>query len=236
VISLQERDRQPELMDQPGLDEGVHRQALDGLTRVNAISRTASVLWQGLEAVEALSAPRPLRVLDIGAGGGDIVIGLARLARRHGVALEADGCDVNTTAIAHAAAAARPAGVPESRFFRLDALSDPLPTDYDVITCTLFLHHFAEAVALDLMTRMAAAARRGVLIDDLVRSQAGYMLAWLGGRLVTRSALVHTDGPLSVRAAFRLSEVRRLADCAGMKGANIRRHWPERYLLAWRKP
>jgi 2-polyprenyl-3-methyl-5-hydroxy-6-metoxy-1,4-benzoquinol methylase len=223
-------------MDQPGLDEAVHRQALDGLTRVNAISRTANVLWHGLQTVDVLSGDAPVRVFDIGAGGGDIVIGLAKLARRHGVAMEVHGCDINATAISHAAISARRAGVTASRFFQLDVLKDSLPADYDVLTCTLFLHHFPEAAALDLMTRMAAAARRAVLIDDLLRSRAGYMLAWLGGRIITRSPLVHTDGPLSVRAAFRLSEVRRLAERTGMSGASIRRHWPERYLLAWRKP
>ena len=107
MISLEERDRQPELMDQPGLDEAVHRQALAGLTRVNAISRTATVLWQGLQTVDALSGGAPLRVLDIGSGGGDVVIGLAQLARRHGVALEVDGCDINATAISHASISAR---------------------------------------------------------------------------------------------------------------------------------
>src|SRR5215475_10732189 len=93
VISLAERDRQPELMDQPGLDEGVHHKALDGLARVNAISRTVNVLWRGLRTADAFSGTGPLRVLDIGAGGGDIVIGLARSARRHGITMEVDGCD-----------------------------------------------------------------------------------------------------------------------------------------------
>jgi 2-polyprenyl-3-methyl-5-hydroxy-6-metoxy-1,4-benzoquinol methylase len=241
VISLDARDRQPELMDQPGLDRQVHRQALDGLRRVNAISRTACVLWQGLEAVDAFSATGPLRVgplrvLDVGAGGGDVVIGLAQLARRYGIALEVDGCDINVTALAHAELSAEKAGVRGVRFFELDAIRGTLPTDYDVLTCTLFLHHFPEADARDLMRRMAAAARRAVLIDDLVRSRLGYTLAWLGGRIITGSTLVHVDGPLSVRAAFRLDEVRQLADQAGMKDASIRRHWPERYLLAWRKP
>src|SRR5437870_706800 len=105
-------------MDQPGLDAAIHRQALDGLTWVNAISRTAKVLWQGLQTVDALSSEAPLRILDIGAGGGDIVVGLAKLARRHNVTLEVDGCDINPTAIFHAEASARRAGVPESRFFQ----------------------------------------------------------------------------------------------------------------------
>jgi 2-polyprenyl-3-methyl-5-hydroxy-6-metoxy-1,4-benzoquinol methylase len=223
-------------MDQPGLDATVHRQALAGLSRVNAISRTVSVLWQGLYEVANLSRDEPLRVLDLGAGGGDVVIGLAQLARRCEVGLEVYGCDVSRTAIEHAATAARQAGVPEAQFFELDVLAGELPTDFDVLICTLFLHHFAERDALALLRGMATAARRGVLVDDLVRSHAGYLLAWFGGRLVTRSPLVHVDGPLSVRAAFQLTEIRRLVERAGLRGARIRPHWPQRYLMSWRKP
>jgi len=70
----------------------------------------------------------------------------------------------------------------------------------------------------------------------LVRTRFGYALAWAGGRLLTRSPIVHTDGPLSVRAAFTLDEFGTLAERAGLRGATFRRHWPQRFLFAWRKP
>ena len=233
---LDDRDRQPELMDQPGLDERVHHDALNSLGRVNWISRILDVLWHGLRDVVDLNSKQPIRVLDIGSGGGDLAIGLAMRAAREGVALEAHGCDVSPLAVAHARQEAKRRGVARTQFFPLDVLREPLPEGYDVLMCTLFLHHFAEPDALDLLRRMGAAARRGVLIDDLIRTRLGYALAWVGGRLLTTSPLVHTDGPLSVRAAFRLDEIRELAERAGLHGATIRTHWPQRFLFAWRKP
>ena len=74
-----------------------------------------------------------------------------------------------------------------------------------------------------------------VLINDLIRSRVGYLLAYFGTRLLSRSRLVHVDGPLSVAAALTCSEALRLADRAGLKGASLSRHWPERFLLSWRK-
>jgi hypothetical protein len=100
----------------------------------------------------------------------------------------------------------------------------------------LFWHHLAEPDGIKLLERMAAAARRAVLVDDLVRSRLGFALVWVGSYLLTRSSVVHTDGPLSVRAALSLAEARELAERAGLHGATIRRHWPERFLLTWRKP
>jgi 2-polyprenyl-3-methyl-5-hydroxy-6-metoxy-1,4-benzoquinol methylase len=224
-------------MDQPGLATACHQQALDGLRRTNAWSRTASILWRGLREAGVLSrSSQPLRVLDIASGGGDVAIGLAQIARRRAIALEAHGCDISATAVAHAAAAARRANLAGVEFFQLNALKSELPSGYDVLMCTLFLHHLVEEDALQLLRRMAAAARYCVMVDDLVRTRLGYFLAWTGARLLTRSHIVHVDGPLSVRSAFRMGEVRSLAERAGLHGAVFRRHWPQRFLLTWNKP
>ena len=48
------------------------------------------------------------------------------------------------------------------------------------------------------------ATRHAVLVDDLVRSRLGFALVLAGSYLLTRSPVVHTDGPLSVRAALSL--------------------------------
>jgi SAM-dependent methyltransferase len=234
VGSLDERDRQPELMDQPGLDETVHRRALAGLRTVNMFSRTATAIWRGLADIGALNGS-PLRVLDIAAGGGDNALRLAARAHQVGVNLTSHGCDISPTAVAHAAAVAAKEGFPDVQYFQLDALHDPLPDGYDVLMSTLFLHHLTEDDAIALLARMAAAARRAVLVDDIVRTRLGLALAWGGGRLLTRSRIIHVDGPLSVRAAFNLNEARSIFERAGLKGAQFRRHWPERFLMSWRK-
>ena len=57
-----------------------------------------------------------------------------------------------------------------------------------------------------------------------------------GLRILTRSPIVHVDGPLSVRAGFQPGEVLDMADRAGLRGARITRHWPQRLLLSWRRP
>src|SRR5204862_3015533 len=120
-------------------------------------------------------------------------------------------------------------------FFPLDVFREPLPSDYDVITCSLFLHHLDEAQAVDLLRRLAAATRRLVLINDLARGPLGYTLAYFGTRVLSRSRVVHTDGPLSVRAAFTPNEAVALAWQAGVTGATVARRWPCRVLLVWVK-
>ena len=118
-------------------------------------------------------------------------------------------------------------------FFALDALAGPLPGGYDVVTCTLFLHHLGEHDAVELLREVGAAARRLVLVDDLIRSRLGYALAAVGCHLLSGSRVVRYDGPASVAGAFSLAEVKSLAERAGLTGALIETHWPQRFLLSW---
>ena len=152
-----------------------------------------------------------------------------------GVPLTLSGCDVSPVAVAHAALASRMGGA-DLRFFVHDVLSDPLPIGYDAVICSLFLHHLSDDQAVGVLRRMAAAAGRLVLVSDLARGRAGWLLAWAGGRILTRCDVVHTDAPRSVAAAFTTAEARSLADRAGLGGATVERRWPCRWLLSWRRP
>jgi hypothetical protein len=114
-----------------------------------------------------------------------------------------------------------------------DVLDEPLPTGFDAVMCSLFLHHMKEDEAVLLLTKMRQAARRIVLVNDLLRSDRGVWLVYLASRLVTSSAVVHVDATRSVRAAFTEAEIRGLARRARMHGAEVSRRWPVRLLLRW---
>jgi 2-polyprenyl-3-methyl-5-hydroxy-6-metoxy-1,4-benzoquinol methylase len=228
------RDMQPEIMDQPGLETAEHQNALRGLARINGICGSAGALWRPIRRLAEAKRVRPLRVLDVGTGGGDVLIRLQRRARRAGLSITFAGADVSLTAIEYARQNAQHADEAID-FFQLDALRCPLPDNYDVIMCSLFLHHLAADQAVDLLRRMGQAANSMVLVNDLVRSRLGYLLAWLGTRVLTTSPLVRFDGPLSVRAAFTMAEARQLAQQAGLRDATISRRWPFRFLLEWRR-
>lgn len=232
--SLAQRHRQPEWMDQPGIDPVAHSQALQGLRRINTFSGAVGSLFAPIRSLARERRGHPLRVLDLACGGGDNTTALAERARRQGLAVQVDGSDLSPQAVAIATRSAKERGL-GATFFQADALNDPIPEDYDVILCSLFLHHLDQEQAVDLLQRMGRASRCLVLVNDLIRSPLGYGLAWAGCRLLSRSPIVHFDGPVSVQGAFQLQEVRALAARAGLEGAAVRRSWPERYLLSWRR-
>jgi 2-polyprenyl-3-methyl-5-hydroxy-6-metoxy-1,4-benzoquinol methylase len=231
--ALTHRQLEPELMDQPQTDRVAHKAALDGLRRVNRLCTSTGLLWKALRKL-ADGRAEPLRVLDIGSGGGDVVIRLARHARRAGIPMAFHGCDMSDSAVSIATEAAEQAGA-DVFFFRHDVLGQGIPVGYDVVMCSLFLHHFDNDAARTLLTGMRERAKVAVFVDDLLRTKLGYSLCWVGCRILSRSPMVHYDGPQSVRAAFTMDEARRLFAEAGYEGANFRRHWPERFLMQWNR-
>lgn len=232
--TLTERDLQAELMDDPAIDPADHQAALKGLRRVNRWSRSAAILWPAIRDL-ARSSDQPIRVLDLACGGGDVTREIARRTRKANLPVEIHGCDAHPFAVQCSRVGEPPADRSSVSFFQLDVLKEALPTDYDVLMCSLFLHHLTDADALQFLIRMRQAARQLVLVNDLCRTRLGYMLAWAGCRLLTRSRIVHHDGPLSVRAAFTTYEIEKLISEAGMMGSQITLHWPQRFLLSWMK-
>ncbi|WP_182870412.1 methyltransferase domain-containing protein [Rhodopirellula sp. JC639] len=231
-MQLHTRDRQDEWMDQPDLDGALHAKALRGLSRVNRFSGAVGAIWQPIARLSDVLAGRPIRVLDVACGGGDVAIGLKRLADRKGIEMEIVGCDLSDTAVAFAGDNAKRRGA-DVAFVQHDALSGDLPAGFDVVYSSLFLHHLEAADVVRLLAAMRSSARHKVVISDLLRSQLGYLLAKWGIRLLTTSKVCHVDGPLSVRAAWTISEASQLAAQAGLTPVQITRRWPERFLMVY---
>lgn len=233
LCGLGERRLLPELMDDPALDPARHRAALLALARVNRLSGTAGRVWDALREIPR-RADRPLRVLDVACGGGDVAVWLARRARAEGLGLNLTGCDLSPGALEVARERARVAGVEVE--WHGGRVPEELPEGrWDLVYSTLFLHHLPHVDAVALLAALAPRAE-WIVVDDLRRTCRGLVLAWMAGRLLTRSPVVRVDGPRSVRGAFTLAEARALAAEAGLAGARVRRAWPQRWALRWERP
>ena len=119
-----------------------------------------------------------------------------------------------------------------------EAVSDGGSDGFDVVMSNLFLHHLTEeesVTVLQVMRQRVAPGGR-VLVNDLCRSQLTRVLVGLGCRVLSRSPVVHVDGPRSARAAWTVDELRGLAERAGLNGARVERRLPCRMLLDWSRP
>src|ERR1700741_4609726 len=95
--SLAVRSRQDEQMDAPDLDPAIYARVLHDLARVNRWTFTAHPVLAFLK--RAAGDMRRFRLLDVGFGDGDILRAIARWARRHGIAAELVGVDLNEKSV-----------------------------------------------------------------------------------------------------------------------------------------
>ena len=221
--------------------------ALEYLDRpVSAADRDASLAdidrlnaWFGgyaltLGAVRRLARrvppARPLLVVDVGGGRGDFARRLIHRARqdRRRVHVVVVDRDPDLLAIA---AAGRPAH-PELSLVRAEATALPFrERSVDVVTMALTLHHLDRDAAVTSLGEMRAAARLGVIVNDLLRTRLSLLLVWIATRLVARHRISRHDGPLSVRRSYAPEELRAIADNAGIYRLRLVRHpWLGRLL------
>jgi SAM-dependent methyltransferase len=94
---------------------------------------------------------------------------------------------------------------------------------FDVVTCTLALHHFEPPAARELLRELRRVARVTPIVGDLVRSQLAFAVTWLYAQTTTRNRLTRHDAPLSVRRAYVPAEALALARDAGWRAPSVRR-------------
>lgn len=219
-----------EKMDDPAISRDSHFVALRDLGRINRWSGSASVVWHSVRRLARQLGRNQLRVLDVATGGADIPIRLWRLGRAAGLELEIDALDISAQALEFAAEKCRLAGAPVN-LRQLDIVRQEVDQRYDLVTCSLFLHHLTNEEAELVLGKMVAAARYQVVVVDLARSRWNLLQVWLATRVLSRSKVVHFDGPQSVRAAFSLQELKAIADRLGGCRFTIRSSWPCRQVL-----
>ena len=231
MVDLRRRSYDPEWMDGEDVSRREFAACVEDLARVNTVTLARPpTLSFVARAARAIPRGRPLTILDVGFGAGDMLRALGRDLMRTGRTVRLIGYDIN------------PRSEPVAR--RLTP--ETMPIDYrtgdafalapeeavDVIISSLVTHHMTDEEIVRFLSWMEARAGLGWLINDLHR----HWLAYHGFRLL--SALMHWhpfvrhDGPLSIARAFRREDWERLLTAAGLEGtARVRWRFPFRYCV-----
>lgn len=235
--SLETRVYHDEWMDDQSADEHQVRRALHELTAVNALLGGYRTLRRRLWPFLKARRGSRIDILDLGTGTGDYPARMVKWGAHVGTEVHVTGLDVNARAVASAAAYlddALPASLRNHvRLMEGDVWALPFATEsFDVVTASLFLHHFDDADAVSVLKEMDRIAAAGIVINDLHRHRLSYMGIRIIAKLLPVSAMFANDGPLSVRRAFRPSELRRLGQAAGLERFDVRRTWAFRLSLS----
>ncbi|TWT93014.1 methyltransferase domain-containing protein [Neorhodopirellula pilleata] len=224
------RERVDEWMDDPALSPERHRHALSGLRRLNRISGVAGAMFRQLKRLAAATPERPLRILDVASGSGDLPIAWLKAARHSGIPMSVTALDISEVAMQTASESASVSGV-QLGTVRRDCLREGLPGGFDVVTCSLFMHHLDPPDVSRLIQEMWRASERAIVICDLERSRTNLALVAASARLVTRSDVVHFDASASVRGAYTRHEFSKMMNASLGFPVRVRRSFPCRFMV-----
>lgn len=221
MIDLSVRAQEPEL-----LDEGVPaEEALRSLADLRFVNRWLGNREQLLDAVRpALEGSTAPSLLDVGCGSGDLPMWIAS---RIGRPVSVVGVDVKALHLQAAPAALR--GVVA------DVHSLPFADgSFDVVTASLFLHHFDGPDVAPVLTELFRVARRSLVVNDLRRARVPFLFGRAAFPLLFRSRVSVEDGLLSIRRAFTRAEMEDAFEAARIP-VRVATTWPYRLLAIARK-
>jgi len=207
-------------MDFPDQDLALLAECLNDLRRLNRWSGGHSLTIRALRHLtRELTPGAELKIIDVATGGADFPRAMAAWGRRRKLQTRVLATDLNSKILALAARNAPP----DVEFAVADARCLPF-TDgsFDVATCSLVLHHLKPEDAVHVLGEMRRVARRGVIVNDLVRSWVGYLGALVVPRAMSKNSLFCHDAPLSVRRAYTKGEMAALAAQAGLGPVRFR--------------
>jgi len=156
-----------------------------------------------------------MRILDIATGSGDIPRLIVDFARKISANIEIDAVDRQAATLEIATKLS--AGYPEISYYEANILKWDRAEAYNVVLCSLTLHHFSDEDAVKVLRRCRKLSKRFVLVSDLRRGFLVRAGVHLLTALIFREPMTRHDARLSAERAFSFSEMRNLAKRAGWK-------------------
>jgi 2-polyprenyl-3-methyl-5-hydroxy-6-metoxy-1,4-benzoquinol methylase len=217
-----------ELMDDPACDQRSLERTYARFGIVNGLVSGWRRVYRERILPLAIRSSRdrgqPLTLLDIGFGGGDVPVALARWAAHDRIDLRITAIDPDERAFDFAATRDAPGSVR----FRRASSGDLVEAGerFDVVLSNHVLHHLDADGLTGLLADSERLARRAVVHNDIERGRLPYVGYQVGITPLAPGSFLRTDGLRSIRRSYTLVE---LAD-AVPPGWRVERQSPFRLL------
>lgn len=227
AIDTTHRSTDEEIMDDLDMSGDALISSLDQLAVINKWLGGNRLTIDGLKVLlKGQPKNQTIKIVDLGCGNGDMLRRVADFGRKNGYKFQLLGIDANQATVDYGVQLST--DYPEISFRKENVLEESFGQHtYDIVMCTLFLHHFKDPVALDLVQLFVKNSRIGVLINDLHRHKLAYYLF----KLITvgiNNKMTREDGLTSVLKAFKRQDFQRFSEQINYK-STITWRWAFRY-------
>lgn len=228
-INTKFRTEAPEIMDDFALEGETLRDALDKIAKINQLLGGNGLTLRGIsKLLSEEDKNRTFKIVDVGCGNGDMLRKLADYGKKNNLKLDLLGIDANQFTINHAEKLSenylnikyRCENIFDDKFKELK---------YDIVLCTLTLHHFKDNEIIDLLTIFYKNAIIGIVINDLQRSAIAYRLFQILCFVFQLNKMSKEDGLTSILRGFKKQELINFSRKLNFKNIVIQWKWAFRY-------
>lgn len=228
-INTNYRTDEPEIMDDFALEGEILRDALDKIAKINQLLGGNKLTVQGINKLLSLiNKDQKIKIVDVGCGNGDMLRNLADYGAKNNLKFDLIGIDANDFTVKHAEKLSekytniqyRCENIFDEKFKNLK---------YDIVLCTLTLHHFKDDEITNLMTIFNENAKLGVVVNDLQRSAIAYRLFQVLCFVFRLNKMSKEDGLTSILRGFKKQELIAFSKKLNFKKYIIQWKWAFRY-------
>lgn len=231
ALNTANRTDRPEIMDDFEMEGEVLRDALDKIAKINQLLGGNKLTLQGVQyLLKSFSKTDEIVIVDVGCGNGDMLRNLADFALQNELNFRLIGIDANNFTVTHANELS--ANYSNISYTCQDIFSESFQElKYDIVLCTLTLHHFKDEEIKKLLQTFYSNASKGIVINDLQRSALAYRLFQGLCFVFNLNEMSREDGLTSILRGFKRNELESFSK--KLKFSNYKIHWKWAFRYQW---
>jgi 2-polyprenyl-3-methyl-5-hydroxy-6-metoxy-1,4-benzoquinol methylase len=234
-INTKFRTNDPEIMDDFTMEGEILREALDKIAKINQLLGGNQLTLQGVqELIKNIDKNEQIIIVDVGCGNGDMLRKLADYGNKNHYNFNLIGIDANNFTVNYAQ---KLSDNYSNISYKSEDIFDKQFSElkYDIVLCTLTLHHFKNNEIENLLNLFYANSKIGIIINDLHRSKIAYRLFQLLALVFNLNKMSKQDGLTSILRGFKKQELIDFSEKLQLKKYTIHWKWAFRYQWIIRK-
>nr|WP_315253933.1 methyltransferase domain-containing protein [uncultured Flavobacterium sp.] len=228
-IQTKHRTDDSEIMDDFQLEGDVLKEALDKIAQINQLLGGNKLTLKGVEKLlKKNPSSNLITIVDVGCGNGDMLRKLADFGYQNNLNLELIGIDANKFTVNYAADLSKGYS---NIAYRCEDIFDKSFSElkYDIVLCTLTLHHFKNDEIVKLLELFNKKSKLGFVVNDLHRNAVAYRLFQVLCFVFRLNKMSREDGLTSILRGFKKEELTAFSEKLGFKKYSIQWKWAFRY-------
>lgn len=226
IINTKYRTEEEEIMDDFSLEGEELRDALDKIASINQLLGGNQLTLQGVKKL--INSNDEITIVDVGCGNGDMLRTLSDFGSKNNYKFNLIGIDANAFTIDYATKLSKE--YPNISYKCEDIFSEVFSQlEYDIMLCTLTLHHFKNEQINYLIELFSKQARIGIVINDLHRNIIAYRAFQVLCFIFRLNRMSREDGLVSILRGFKKQELINFSKINKLENYTINWKWAFRY-------